>query len=323
MDVMTKPPHLPVLCQETIQAINPRSPGRYLDGTVGAGGHAAAILEACAPEGELLGLDVDPQALELAAARLAPFGSRVSLVQAHFSTIPDVLSHKGWDVVQGILLDLGVSSMQLDTPQRGFSFMQAGLLDMRLDPRQEETAADLVNGLLEDDLADILWRYGDERRSRHIARAICRARPISTTLELAEVVRRAAGKGGRIHPATRTFQALRIAVNRELEAIETTLPLAVNALADGGRLAVISFHSLEDRIVKHFLRRESQGCICPVEQPICTCSHRATLKLLSRSAIKPQEGEVSINSRARSARLRFAEKLSPLSRAADMAQVLH
>ena len=322
---MTKPPHLPVLYQETIQAINPRSPGRYVDGTVGAGGHAAAVLEASAPEGEMLGLDVDPQALEIASARLAPFGSRVTLVQAHFSTFPEVLSRKGWDVIQGILLDLGVSSMQLDSPERGFSFQQDGPLDMRLDPRQEETAADLVNGLPEDELADILWRYGDERRSRQIARAICRARPFSSTLELAETVRRAAGAhgAGRIHPATRTFQALRIAVNCELEALETTLPLAVDALAAGGRLAVISFHSLEDRIVKHFLRRESQDCICPGEQPVCTCSHRATLKLLSRSAIKPQKGEISNNSRARSARLRFAEKRSPPSRGADLAQVLH
>jgi len=320
---MTKPAHLPVLYQETIQAINPRSPGRYVDGTVGAGGHAAALLEASSPEGELLGLDVDPQALELAGARLAPFGSRVTLVQAHFSTFPEELVRKGWDFVQGILLDLGVSSMQLDTPQRGFSFMQDGPLDMRLDPRQEETAADLVNGLAEDVLADILWRYGDERRSRRIARAICRARPISTTLELAETVKRAAGKPGRIHPATRTFQALRIAVNHELEAIETTLPLAVTALAAGGRLAVISFHSLEDRIVKKFMRRESQDCICPGEQPVCTCSHQASLNLISRSAIKPQKGEIFTNSRARSARLRFAEKSNSPSQKAVLAQVLH
>ena len=320
---MTKPAHLPVLYQETIQAIDPRSPGRYVDGTVGAGGHAAALLEASAPEGELLGLDVDPMALELAGARLAPFGSRVTLVQAHFSTFPEVLSHQGWGAVQGILLDLGVSSMQLDSPQRGFSFMQDGPLDMRLDPRQEETAADLVNELPEEALADIIWRYGDERRSRQIARAICRDRPFSTTLELAETVRRAAGRAGRIHPATRTFQALRIAVNRELEAIEATLPLAVKALAGGGRLAVISFHSLEDRIVKQFLRHESQDCVCPDEQPVCTCSHQATLKLYSRSAIKPQKGEIATNSRARSARLRFAEKRSPPSGEADLAQVLH
>jgi 16S rRNA (cytosine1402-N4)-methyltransferase len=220
----------------------------------------------------------------------------------------------GWTAVDGILLDLGVSSMQLDTPERGFSFQTGAPLDMRFDPRNPVTAASLVNTWPEAELADILYRYGEERSSRQIARAIVQARPVETTTQLAEVVLRASSSHGpyrreRLHPATRTFQALRIAVNRELEAIEVVLPQAVSLLKAGGRLAVISFHSLEDRIVKQYMRRESQDCICPPRQPVCTCGHHATLVEITRHPIRPQDLEVERNPRSRSARLRVAEKI--------------
>jgi 16S rRNA (cytosine1402-N4)-methyltransferase len=196
-----------------------------------------------------------------------------------------------------------------ETPGRGFSFQSEGPLDMRFDPRQRRDAASLVNGLPEKELADLIWRYGEERNARRIASAICRARPIATTTELAEVIRRATGQREKIHPATRTFQALRIAVNEELQAIETVLPQAVELLAPGGRLAVISFHSLEDRLIKQFFRRESSDCICPPEQPVCTCGHHAVIRELTRRPVTPKEEEVQRNPRARSARLRVAEKL--------------
>ena len=311
-------PHRPVLYHEIIHALQLRNGGLYVDGTLGAGGHSAGILEASAPDGRLLGLDVDPQALELARKRLAPFGSRALLVQASYTTLGEQLKALGWQAVDGILLDLGVSSMQVDTPQRGFSFQVEAPLDMRFDPTNPLRAADLVNHLSEAELADLVFRYGEERHSRRVARAIIKARPLETTRQLAEVVARAAGpsrKGGRsgsesrIHPATRTFQALRIAVNRELEALETVLPQAVAALAPGGRLAVISFHSLEDRIVKQFFRRESQDCLCPPRQPVCTCGHQATLIEITRHPIRPQDEEVEQNPRSRSARLRVAEKV--------------
>ncbi len=302
-------PHISVLYHQIILALSPKSPGRYLDATVGAGGHAWGILDASSPHGQLLGLDLDPQALELANQRLAVFGSRVALVQASYTTLLAQLHRLGWPDVQGIVIDLGVSSMQLDTPDRGFSFQANGPLDMRFSPNQPTTAADLLNRMDEAGLADILWRYGDERLSRRIARAIVQARPLQTTRQLAEVVAKASGGAHqRIHPATRTFQALRIAVNDELGAIEAVLPDAVSALAPGGRLAVISFHSLEDRIVKQFFRRESRDCICPPEQPLCTCQHRASITELTRHPIVADEDEIKTNSRARSSRLRIAEK---------------
>ncbi len=303
-------PHLPVLYQEIITALRPFSPGRYVDCTVGAGGHAAGVLEKSSPSGNLLGLDLDPQALALASQRLSLYGDRVHLLQASYITLLEQIHNLGWEDVQGILFDLGVSSMQVDTPERGFSFLTNGPLDMRFSPEQPEQAADLVNRLPEDQLADILWRYGDESKSRKIARAICQARPVQTTQELAEVISRALrGHRGRIHPATRTFQALRIAVNQELQALEATLPQAVAILSPGGRLAVISFHSLEDRIVKQYFRRESRDCICPPEQPVCTCRHKATIIEITRHPIVPTGRETEANSRSRSAHLRIAEKL--------------
>jgi 16S rRNA (cytosine1402-N4)-methyltransferase len=284
-----------------------------VDGTLGAAGHAFGILQASNPDGRLLGLDLDPQALNLAAERLAPFGDRAILRQSSYARLLEQLAALGWQKVDGILLDLGVSSMQLDTAERGFSFLKDAPLDMRFGPDVPHTAADLVNHLAEADLADLIFRYGEERRSRQVAHAIVNARPLETTAQLAQVVTRAvtAGKHSRseIHPATRTFQALRIAVNGELDALEAVLPQAVDALAPGGRLAVISFHSLEDRIVKQFMRREATDCLCPPRQPVCTCGHKATLRELHRQPLYPQEDEIRENPRARSARLRTAERL--------------
>jgi len=304
-----QPPHQPVLYNEIIHALHPFSPGLYVDGTVGAGGHAWGILDACKPEGRLLGLDLDPQALEIAHQRLSVFNLRVTLVQASYTTLLEQMRRLGWQQVNGIVLDLGVSSIQLDRPERGFSFLNEGPLDMRFGPSLTESAEDLVNTLPEADLADLIWRYGEEPQSRRIARAILAARPLHTTSELADVVSGATGgRRGRLHPATRTFQALRIAVNQELQSIETVLPLAVEALAPGGRLAVITFHSLEDRIVKQFMRRESKDCICPPEQPECNCQHEASVIDITRHPIVATETEILENSRARSAHLRIAEK---------------
>lgn len=303
------PSHRSVLYHETIDALRPQNPGRYVDATVGAGGHAWGILAASEPDGQLLGLDLDPQALALARERLAPFGNRAILVQASYVTLLDQIQRLQWEHVQGIVIDLGVSSMQLDTPERGFSFQSEGPLDMRFDPTQALRAEDVVNQWSERDLADLIWRYGEEQLSRRIARAILQARPLHTTRELAELIERVyGGRKGHTHPATRTFQALRIAVNQELQAIERFLPQALEALAPGGRLAVISFHSLEDRIVKQFFRRESRDCICPPELPVCTCGHKATIIEVNRRPIEASAEEVKSNPRARSARLRVAEK---------------
>ena len=302
-------PHRSVLYHEIIHALSPKSPGSYIDATVGAGGHAWGILAASSPAGQLIGLDLDPQALALANERLAEFSGRYTLFQASYTTLLEQMRRIGWVSVQGIVLDLGVSSMQLDTPERGFSFLKDGPLDMRFGPSQATTAADLVNQWAEPDLANLIWEFGEDRNSRKIARAIVQGRPFATTLQLAKAIEKAVGRTKeRLHPATRTFQALRIAVNQELQGIADTLPLAVQALAPGGRLAVIAFHSLEDRLVKQFFRRESRDCICPPEQPVCTCGHKATIKEITRHPLIPEEGEIQANPRARSARLRIAEK---------------
>lgn len=303
-------PHRPVLYKEIIHALQPHSPGRYVDGTVGAGGHARGILEACAPDGRLLGLDLDPQALALARETLAPYGGRVRLVQASYVTLAHQLTALGWQAVDGVLLDLGVSSMQFDTPERGFSFVQDGPLDMRFGPQALHSAEDLVNDLSQDELADLIFRYGEEREARRIARAIVSARPLHTTRELAAVIEKASPRrGGRLHPATRTFQALRIAVNEELAAVEKVLPQAAAGLGSGGRLAVISFHSLEDRIVKDFIRRESKDLVNPPYERIYEVERMATLKDLTRKPITPAADEIEANPRARSAKLRVAEKM--------------
>ena len=306
---LERTPHQPVLYHEIIHALQPKNAGQYVDGTLGAGGHASGILEASTPDGLLIGLDVDPQALALARKTLAPYGQRAHLIQSSYDNIESVLREFGWDKVDGILLDLGLSSMQLDTPERGFSFQQNAPLDMRFDPNAVTSAADLVNHLPQNDLADLIYRYGEERASRRIAQAIVKARPLQTTQQLAAVIETVLPRKGHIHPATQTFQALRIAVNDELSRVEKVLPQAVTALRPGGRLAIISFHSLEDRIVKEYFRKEARDCLCPPRQPICTCGHQATLKEISRKPITPGEVEIATNPRARSAKLRIAEKL--------------
>jgi len=308
MDSGNLQPHVSVLYQQIITALRPKSSGVYVDGTVGAGGHAWGILSNSSPDGKLLGLDVDQGALEIARDRLSSFTDRMHLVHSSYSAITSVLKSTGWDQVDGILVDLGVSSMQIDSPDRGFSFMKDGPLDMRFDPTQSISAADLVNTSTEIDLANILWQYGEENNSRRIAKAIVNDRPFRTTVELANLISRVAGKSGKIHPATRSFQALRIAVNRELSSLTEFLPQAIKALASGGRLAVISFHSLEDRIVKQFFRLESRDCICPPEQPVCTCNHKASIIEITRRPIEADVEEIEVNPRSRSAKLRVAEK---------------
>jgi 16S rRNA (cytosine1402-N4)-methyltransferase len=303
--------HVSVLYKEVIAGLRPRSGGRYIDGTVGAGGHAFGILEASAPDGELLGLDLDNAALAMAATTLKPFGARAHLAQSSYLGMADEARKLGWLAVDGILLDLGLSSLQLEDAGRGFAFKHDGPLDMRFDQRRNLTASDLVNGASPDELADILFKFGEEREARRIVRAIVAARPLHSTRRLAEVVAAAVkGKRGDVHPATRTFQALRIAVNGELEALEKVLPLAVSLSKAGGRLAVISFHSLEDRIVKTFFHREARDCICPPEQLVCTCNHRASLKEITRKPVAPSPEEIAANPRSRSAKLRIVEKLT-------------
>jgi len=307
---MNNSPHQPVLYKEIIHALQPRRGGRYVDGTLGAGGHARGILEASVPDGQLLGLDVDPQALALARKILAPYEQRIHLVQASYVSLSAQLAKLGWDKVDGIVLDLGASSMQFDTPERGFSFAQDAPLDMRFGPSMIKTAADLVNELSERELADLIYRYGEERESRKIARAIVKARPLHTTRELVAVIEAVSPRrGDRIHPATRTFQALRIAVNEELASIEEVLPQALAGLRSGGRLVVISFHSLEDRIVKEFFREQSKDLVNPPYEQIYKEERKATLKEVNRKPITPSDEEIKNNPRARSAKLRIVEKM--------------
>ena len=281
-----------------------------MDGTLGAGGHARGIVEACAPDGQLLGLDVDPQALAIARKTLAPYEPRIHLAQASYVTLSAQLQQLGWDAVDGIVLDLGASSMQFDTPERGFSFLQDAPLDMRFGPHAPQTAADLVNKLTERELADLIYQYGEDRDSRKIARAIVDKRPIHTTRELVAAIESVSPRrGDRVHPATRTFQALRIAVNEELASIEAVLPQAVTSLRSGGRLAVISFHSLEDRLVKDFFREQGRALKNPPYERIYEVERDAILKEVNRKPILPSEEETKNNPRARSAKLRIAEKL--------------
>ena len=303
-------PHTPVLFNEVLSALNPGPGSQIIDGTVGAAGHAVGILAASEPDGTLLGLDRDPTALELAGERLSKFGSRVYLRQGTFAELTSLAKSIGWDSVQGVLLDLGLSSLQLSDPGRGFSFQYKGPLDMRFDPTQPRTASDLVNHLNEERLAEILRNFGEEPKAGRIARAIVSARPIEHTQELAELVARVAGKRvGRIHPATRTFQALRIAVNDELNALEIGLSQAVRILAPEGKLVVISFHSLEDRIVKHRIKTLEKGCICPPQFPKCVCNKKSVLRSLTKKVVRPSKEEIAKNPMARSTRLRAAERI--------------
>ena len=307
---MNDSPHQPVLYKEIIHALQPHAGGRYVDGTLGAGGHARGIMEVSAPDGRLLGLDVDPQALSLARKNLAPYEGRIHLAQASYTSLSMQLAQLQWDAVDGILLDLGGSSMQFDTAERGFSFLHDAPLDMRFGPHVSQSAADLVNESSERELADLIFQYGEERESRKIARAIVKARPLHTTRELVAVIESVSPRrGNRVHPATRTFQALRIAVNEELTSIEEVLPQGVAALRPGGRLAVIAFHSLEDRIVKDFFREQSKDLINPPYERIYEEERKATLKEVNRKPMVPSEDEIKNNPRARSAKLRIAEKI--------------
>jgi len=304
--------HIPVLLPETLAGLTLAPDARCIDGTLGGAGHAEALLQATGPGGRLLGVDADPAAIARGQVRLAPFGDRAVLAQASFSQLATVAAAHGFAQVDALLLDLGVSSFQLSEAERGFSFQVEGPLDMRMDPGNPLTAAEIVNHWPQDALADVIYRYGEEPRSRRIARAIVAARPIRTTTALADVVGRAIGSQRgreRIHPATRIFQALRIRVNDELGALEAVLPQIVTLLAPGGRFAIITFHSLEDRVVKLFIQQETRDCLCPPDLPICRCRHHATLRAITRKPIRPGAVEISHNPRSRSAKLRIAERL--------------
>lgn len=294
---------------EVIQALTVQPGGRYIDCTLGGGGHAAAILERSSPGGQLLGIEADPEALKAAEGRLTPYKNPTLLVNDNFVNIRNICTRYDFMPVHGILFDLGLSTIQLES-RRGFSFQTDAPLDMRVSPSQELTAADIVNSLSEPELANLLWRYGEETDSRRIARAIIQLRPIHTTGELVRAVEEATlGRHGKIHPATRTFQALRIAVNHELENLSSALEQAVELLGYEGRLVVLTYHSLEDRIVKQFMWRESRGCICPPGLPKCVCGHKPTLRIINKKVITPTPEELKANPRARSARLRAAERI--------------
>ena len=302
--------HVPVLLQEAIKAMAVQPGGRYIDCTLGGGGHALSILENSSPGGQLLGIDADPEAIKQAGARLGTYRDSILLVNDNFANLQAICIKYDFFPVHGILFDLGLSSLQLNGSGRGFSFQHDAPLDMRFNPGQEVTAADIVNTSPESELANLIKTYGEEGYSRQIARHVVRERPIKSTLHLVWTIERAIGRRrGKIHPATRTFQALRIAVNQELEHLEAALKQAVNLLGFEGKLVVISYHSLEDRIVKQFMRTEASDCICPVDTPVCVCGHKARLKLINRRVIVPSQSEIELNPRSRSARLRAAERI--------------
>lgn len=307
--------HISVLLDECIKYLSIRPDGVYVDGTLGLGGHSEAILERLTDGGTLIGIDRDDHALEDAGKRLARFGNQVVLVKGNFGDVASILSKLGIPKVDGMMFDLGVSSPQLDDPARGFSYMKDAPLDMRMDERAPLTAADVLNTWSESEIRSILWRYGEERYSGRIAAAIVARReekPFETTFELVDVIRGAmpaAALREKQHPAKRSFQGIRIAVNDELGSLERMLEEAPDRLEKGGRLLVISFHSLEDRLVKEHIRQREAGCTCPKEFPVCTCGFVQTLKSVTRKPVAPTKEEMERNPRARSARLRIAEKV--------------
>lgn len=313
MQSQSIPRHVPVLLPEVLFALQANRGGHFIDCTVNGGGHAAGVLSESTPGGRLLGLDVDPEALARSAQRLKDFGDRVALVQQNFIQVLAAANAAGFNKVNGVLFDLGMSSLQLANPRRGFSWQQEGPLDMRMDPTRSLTAATIVNTWDRDDLADLIWQYGEERHARRIAQRIVNRRgerPLASVVDLAKIVQSAYGKGRhRIHPATRTFQALRIAVNGELDQLNEALEQARDLLTAGGRLLVIAFHSLEDRIVKRFMQRAAGKCICPAGIPECRCNPHETLRILTRKPIRPSREECARNPRSRSARLRVAERI--------------
>ena len=309
--------HTPVLLKEVVEKLQPRRGGLYVDGTVGGGGHAAALLSASGPDGQLIGLDWDDEAILQTRERLSEFEGRVQLVRANFAELERVLMNLGVPAVDGVLFDLGVSARQFDEPTRGFSFLRPGPLDMRMDRQRPTTARDILQTASEAELVRIFFEYAEERRARAIARAVIRERDrggqFATTTDLAQLVECVLGpRRGKTHPATRVFQALRIAVNRELESLPAGLAAAMRVLRSGGRLAVISFHSLEDRIVKTFFREQSTGCVCPAGLPACGCGRHEVLRIVTRKPIVPSAEESAANPRARSAKLRVAEKIRDL-----------
>ena len=305
--------HISVLLNEVIEYLQPQSGQSFIDGTLGAAGHTGALLQASRPDGQVLAFDRDPGAIRFARERLGRDAQRVTFVQANYADMADHAPRAGFTAVSGIVLDLGLSSRQLDDGSRGFSFRFEGPLDMRFDPSGPTTAADLINNLSEAELADLFWRYGDERRSRFFARLIVANRPVTTTKALADLIAGKSKRGNRIHPATRIFQALRIAVNDELGSLERGLKSALDLLKPGGRMAIISFHSLEDRLVKQTFRRWSEDCICPPEVLICNCDAQALIKRVNRKVIIPTDEEIARNPRSRSAKMRVAEKLPSAS----------
>lgn len=307
---MSSPVHKPVLLNEVVEALQPRRGKKYIDCTLGLGGHSSAILEKIAPTGKLLGIDADPESLRIAQNRLAEYAGSAILVNDNFTNLEEICKEFDFTPVDGILFDLGISSFQLETPERGFSFQSDAEPDMRFSPDQVLTAMDLVNILPEHRLAQLLEEYGEEYKGRQIARRIVGNRPITSTAQLARIVEQTTGWEKRnLHPATKTFLALRIAVNHELENLEKALLQAVNVLNHGGRLVVISYHSLEDRIVKQFMKRESNDCICPPNIPVCRCGHKAIIKIITNKVITPSASEIQDNPRSRSAKLRIAERL--------------
>ncbi|MHB0876575.1 MAG: 16S rRNA (cytosine(1402)-N(4))-methyltransferase RsmH [Anaerolineae bacterium] len=301
--------HVSVLRGAVVKALVQLPGGSYVDATLGAGGHSLALLEAAGPQARVLGIDADPLALAIAARRLADHRDQVFLAQGNFRHLEQICRDNGFAAVQGLVLDLGLSSMQLADEERGFSFRSQGALDMRFGPEAEATAAEWLNGMSAAEIATLLRRYGEEPFAARIAREVEEARPLATAAELAAAVGRAVPQRKLTDSLARVFQAVRILVNDELEALTEVLPQAEELLAVGGRMAVISFHSLEDRTVKRFMRRESQGCVCPPELPRCVCGRQPTLKLVTRKAIVPDAEEMARNPRSRSAKLRVAERL--------------
>jgi 16S rRNA (cytosine1402-N4)-methyltransferase len=313
------PVHVPVLLNEALSYLAVRPGGTYVDCTTGLGGHSLRIAEAMGDDGRLLCIDQDSDALEFARTKLAAFGRRTSFVHGNFRDLATLAAQEGFQAVDGILMDLGISSMQIGRAERGFAFGLEGPLDMRMDPSDGGiTAGEIVNTWDETSLANLFYTYGEERHSRRIAGSVVRARPLQTTWELARAVEQAVGGvRGRtqIHPATKVFLALRIRVNGELDSLDAALPQAHSLLGfgsshSGGRLVVISFHSLEDRLVKQYFRREATDCLCPPALPVCRCGHKATLRDLTRRAVLPGEAEIAANPRARSAVLRAAERIA-------------
>jgi 16S rRNA (cytosine1402-N4)-methyltransferase len=312
--------HRPVMLDESIGHLNLKPGGVIVDGTLGGGGHAEAILSQTGPDGILVGFDLDPDAIEAATGRLAGFGDRVRTVNASFRELGSSLTDLGIESVDGVLFDLGVSSFQLDTADRGFRFggdaasTSATPLDMRMDPTRGQSAAELLSRASEASLQETFQNYGELPGSKRLARAIVEARaqaPLETSADLLRVIREArVGGGRRHHPATRVFQALRMAVNDELGALREGLQAAVTVLRPGGRLVVIAYHSIEDRVVKNHFRDAAKGCSCPPRTPICICGETVTLKVLTRRPVDPSAEEIAANPRARSARLRAAEKVS-------------